>query len=54
MQLPVLGGVADLTAQVGACQRADCQHNDQLECRAPAIRVGPDNDLADCITYDER
>ncbi|MFI6264710.1 DUF1540 domain-containing protein [Micromonospora sp. NPDC051006] len=54
VELPVRAGVADLIAQVGACQRADCRHNAQLECRAPAIRVGPDNDLADCMTYDER
>ncbi|MEV4542724.1 DUF1540 domain-containing protein [Micromonospora echinaurantiaca] len=55
IELPtVQAGVDGLIAQVGACQRSDCRHNDQLECHAPAIKVGPDNDMADCITYDQR
>ena len=27
-------------AQVGACKRAECVHNTDLECHAPAITVG--------------
>ncbi|WP_320067562.1 DUF1540 domain-containing protein [Micromonospora sp. RTGN7] len=54
VDLPVRGGIDSLTAQVGACQRSDCRHNSQLECRAPSIRVGPDNDMADCMTYASR
>ena len=50
----VQGGLGTLIAQVGACQRSDCLHNEQLECHAPSIRVGPDNDMADCMTYASR
>ncbi|MFC7545835.1 DUF1540 domain-containing protein [Plantactinospora sp. GCM10030261] len=49
---PVKGGVATLTAQVGACKRADCRHNDDLVCHASSITVGPDLDAADCLTYE--
>ena len=34
-------------AQVGACKRAECVHNANLECRAPAITVGSAQDAAD-------
>ncbi|MEU8389086.1 DUF1540 domain-containing protein [Micromonospora sp. NPDC048843] len=51
VESPVRGGVESMIAQVGACQRADCRHNEQLECQAASIRVGPDNDMADCMTY---
>ncbi|GGM19422.1 DUF1540 domain-containing protein [Micromonospora yangpuensis] len=54
VELPVRGGTETMLAQVGACQRADCQHNANLECHAPNIRVGPDNDRADCMTYQSR
>jgi hypothetical protein len=54
IEMPVRGGVEAMIAQVGACKRADCRHNSGLECHAPAIRVGPDNDMADCLTYDGR
>ncbi|GIJ80874.1 protein of unknown function [Micromonospora phaseoli] len=50
----VRAGVDGQIAQVGACQRADCRHNEQLECQAPSIRVGPDADMADCMTYTQR
>jgi hypothetical protein len=48
------GGQDTVTAQVGACRRADCRHNAELECHAPHIRVGPDQDQADCLTYQAR
>ncbi|SDT79092.1 protein of unknown function [Actinoplanes derwentensis] len=46
------GGMGIATAQVGACKRADCKYNDNLECQAPAITVGASADLADCLTYE--
>ncbi len=52
--LTAKGGLDLVVAQVGACQRADCQHNDALECGAPSVRVGPGADLADCLTYAPR
>jgi len=51
---PTKGGIGSLIAQVGACSRSDCRHNAELECRAPSIRVGPDQDMADCMTYEIR
>lgn len=48
------GGLDKVIAQVGACKRVDCRHNSDFECRAPAIRVGPGQDAADCQTYDPR
>jgi hypothetical protein len=52
IDISVQGGLEKVIAQVGACQRADCRHNDNLECHAPAIRVAPGRDQADCMTYD--
>ncbi|MDG4769587.1 MULTISPECIES: DUF1540 domain-containing protein [Micromonosporaceae] len=46
------GGLDAVIAQVGACKRADCRFNAELECRAPAIRVGPSRETADCMTYE--
>jgi hypothetical protein len=51
-EAPDRAGIGSVIAQVGACKRADCRHNDGLACTAPAITVGPDQDLADCLTYD--
>ena len=48
------GGMGQALAQVGACKRADCTHNSDLECHAPAIAVGPSADRADCLTYQAR
>ncbi|MDI6101621.1 DUF1540 domain-containing protein [Actinoplanes sp. NEAU-A12] len=45
------GGMGIATAQVGACKRADCKYNKELECQAPAITVGASADKADCLTY---
>ncbi|MFI6825438.1 DUF1540 domain-containing protein [Micromonospora sp. NPDC050187] len=49
VEMPVRGGIEMMVAQVGACQRADCRHNSELECHAPGIRVGEES--ADCLTY---
>ncbi|HEY8451208.1 MAG: DUF1540 domain-containing protein [Micromonosporaceae bacterium] len=51
---PSKGGVTEALGRVGACQRADCRHNLDLECHAPAIRVASGQDVADCQTYDPR
>ena len=48
------GGIGQLMAQVGACQRSECVHNANLECKAPAITVGSTTDAADCLTYEAR
>jgi len=44
-------GGAEETGHVGACHRADCVHNDALECGAAGIEVGSERDVADCLTY---
>ncbi|QFZ19440.1 DUF1540 domain-containing protein [Saccharothrix syringae] len=49
------GGLPRAVAQVGACSRADCVHNRELECTAPGgIRVAPGEGGhdANCLTYD--
>ncbi|MBF6357723.1 DUF1540 domain-containing protein [Nocardia higoensis] len=54
--LSVKGGLDTVTSMVGACQRADCAHNESLECTASDIRVGPGSGThsARCLTYDPR
>jgi hypothetical protein len=51
------GGLEKVIAHVGACQRTECVHNDDLECGAASIRVGAgpeDPSHADCLTFQER
>lgn len=48
------GGLDKVVSHVGACQRAECVHNSSLECTAPAVRVGPGAEEADCLTYEPR
>ncbi len=50
----ISGGLPKVVASIGACQRADCVHNDLLMCHAPEVRVGPGADNADCLTYEHR
>lgn len=45
------GGLPKVLADVGACQRSECVHNDHLMCQAPAAHIGPGADNADCLTY---
>jgi hypothetical protein len=52
VEAPAKAGIESVVAQVGACKRADCRHNDGLQCQAPSITVGPDLDTADCLTYE--
>lgn len=47
--LDARGGLPTADGQVGACQRLECKHNDDLMCTAEAISVGGDN--ATCETY---
>jgi hypothetical protein len=39
---------------VGACHRAECKLNEQLECTAAGVRIGKGADVADCLTYEAR
>ncbi|MGV9408496.1 DUF1540 domain-containing protein [Nocardia sp. NPDC003693] len=54
--LTIKGGLDRVTSMVGACQRADCTHNRDLECTATDIHVGPGSgaDTARCLTYSAR
>lgn len=47
------GGLDKVVAQVGACSRADCMHNSELECTATGVRIGPgaEASAANCLTY---
>ncbi|GAA4431801.1 DUF1540 domain-containing protein [Actinokineospora soli] len=47
------GGLPKVVAQVGACSRADCRFNNDLECTASGVRVGPGqgDHAANCLTY---
>ncbi|QWC84532.1 DUF1540 domain-containing protein [Nocardioidaceae bacterium] len=38
-------------AQVGACHRSACTHNENLECAAPKVEIGAGGDTADCLTF---
>ena len=49
--LSAKGGLSRETGHIGACQRADCVHNNSLECSAPSVRIGACSDTADCLTY---
>ncbi|MVA75136.1 DUF1540 domain-containing protein [Auraticoccus sp. F435] len=51
IQLGTDGGLTQNVAFVGACHRADCIHNQDLECHAEFIRVGAGADPADCLTF---
>lgn len=50
------GGLDKVVAQVGACTREDCAHNDQLECTAEFVRIGAGGGGhdANCLTYEQR
>ena len=42
------------SAGVGACKVAVCQHNRDLECQAPSIRVEVRGDQGECGTFERR
>ncbi len=55
--LSVKGGLEKVIAEVGACHRADCTHNDSLECHASAVRIGAGADDVShpgCLTFESR
>ncbi|MDO5701596.1 MAG: hypothetical protein Q4P36_09050 [Bowdeniella nasicola] len=52
IDLGTRGGLDRVTAKVGACQRADCAFNENLECSADAVRVGAGD--AECLTFTAR
>lgn len=54
--LDAKGGLPRVMSQVGACSRADCVHNKNLECSASAVKVapGPGGHDANCMTYSSR
>lgn len=52
--LSAKGGLSKVVGHVGACQRADCTHNESLECSASSVRIGAGSDSADCLTYSPR
>lgn len=54
VELDARGGLPSASAQVGACQRAECLHNTDLMCTAEGIRVGAGADTADCLNYQAR
>lgn len=47
--LDARGGMPTADSQVGACQRLECTHNNDLMCTAEAIGVGGDD--AACELY---
>lgn len=51
VQLTRKGGLDTVKAQVGACLRAECAHNADLECTADSVRMGAGADGATCLTF---
>lgn len=45
------GGLPKVIADVGACQRSECVHNEHLMCQASEVHIGPGSENADCLTY---
>lgn len=48
------GGQSDALAGVGACKVSSCTYNNSLECEAPSVRVGHQNNEIDCLTFKQR
>ena len=42
------------TAGVGACKSTDCRHNEDMECMTDSIRVAPQGQEVNCMTYTSR
>ncbi len=51
LKLDARGGVSGTTGTVGACQRLECAHNEDLLCTAGKITV---SDTATCATFEVR
>ena len=48
------GGLPRVMAQVGACSRSDCMHNQDLECTAAGgvtVAPGEGGHASNCMTY---
>ncbi|MCE5186801.1 MAG: DUF1540 domain-containing protein [Planctomycetaceae bacterium] len=45
-------GDSSKTSHVGACHTSDCEYNERLQCSAPGIRVGYQNENPNCLTYE--
>lgn len=41
------------SGHVGACHTSQCEYNERLECRAPGIRVGYQNESPNCLTFEK-
>lgn len=52
IELDARGGLPVAGGHVGACQRLECVHNEDLMCGAEAITVG--GSTANCLTYEAR
>jgi len=52
VSLDARGGQGTADSHVGACQRLECTHNDNLMCTADAITVG--GEAANCELYQAR
>jgi hypothetical protein len=50
--LDARGGLPSPNGRVGACQRLECAHNDDLMCTAEGITVG--GDTASCMSFTVR
>jgi hypothetical protein len=48
------GGFPEVNGGIGACLAASCRFNDQLECRAPDVKVASDDKHADCTTFEKK
>lgn len=50
--LDTRGGLGKVLSQVGACQRENCAHNENLECTADTVRIG--GMTAECLSFEAR
>lgn len=50
-QSTLKGGDSEVTAQVGACKVAYCEHNSSLECDCSEIEVGYQGTEVDCLSF---
>lgn len=47
-------GMPQVNAQVGACQRASCAHNMDLECTATKVQFARSDAGVECLTFSAR
>lgn len=51
LTLDARGGLPTADSHVGACQRLECKHNENLMCSAEGIEI---SDAATCTSYEAR